>query len=193
MKAAEQSKRVLGEVFPDLTFGQWNCRKISGSSSWSQHSWGNGLDLAHREYGYTTNPDHQAYLDTVAFWLDENSWDLSLWGLLWRVDDHYDHIHIDHEPRGDARPPCDGASMQSVYRDGVVVAGDPGPVNGIYTGGAMYSLEEWVGTLRDVDIQRAADVGIVNQSEVGYWQGMLSQPTNPDWADYRRAVEVRRV
>ena len=25
--------------------GCYNCRKISGSSSWSQHSWGNALDL----------------------------------------------------------------------------------------------------------------------------------------------------
>ena len=193
MKAADQSERVLTEVFPDLTFGKWNCRLISGSSSWSQHSWGNALDLAHREYGYTTNPDHQAYLDTVAFWLDENYDDLSLWGLLWRVDDHYDHIHIDHDPRGHDVPPCNGGAEQSIYRDGTVVAGDPGPVNGLYVGGSLYSLEEFADTLRDVDIQRAADAGSVNQSEVEYWQGLLSTPDNPEWADYRKAVEVRRV
>lgn len=57
----------------------------------------------------------------------------------------------------------------------------------------MRTLREWVSVLRERDIQRAADVGSIEQSEVSYWQGLLSNPDNAEWQSYRNAVEVRRV
>ena len=36
--------------------GVFNCRRVSGSSTWSQHAWGNGVDLFPRQ----TLDDHDA-------------------------------------------------------------------------------------------------------------------------------------
>ena len=61
------------------------------------------------------------------------------------------------------------------------------------------TLEQWVVVLRSADIQRAADAGIIKQSEVTYWQGLLLKPEGnadevaAEWINYRDAVEVRRV
>ena len=191
--------------FPDLRAGVWNCRKISGSNSWSQHSWGAAGDLTHKDYGYSTSPEHQAYLDTVAEWFDEHRAELSIWAYLWRTSGHYDHIHVDFEPRGADTPPCADGALRSRYRDGTNVPGDPGPTNGIWVpddsqeGDEMRTLEQWVAVLRADDIQRAADAGVINQSEVTYWQGLLLEPEgnatsiSDEWQSYRNAVEVRRV
>lgn len=46
--AIERACRVLGrtKAARHIAYGAvYNCRKISGSSSWSQHSWGNAVDL----------------------------------------------------------------------------------------------------------------------------------------------------
>jgi len=131
---------VLQDGFPDLYGGGYNCRKISGSSRHSQHSWPNALDLTNKNFGYSTHPDNQAYLDQVADFLWENREALSLKMLLWRgtswftgnpVSGHENHIHADFWPTGHSPPPCAGGSLRYRYSSGRVVYGDPGPENGM--------------------------------------------------------------
>lgn len=140
-KAAAHAATHLKARYPQLAIGRWNCRKISGSSRWSEHAWGNGLDLTHRDYGYTTDPANQAFLDGVNEWLETHRDDLSIRVLLWRKPSHYNHIHVDFWPRGHGTPPCAGGDLQMKKSDGTVVAGDPGPENGVWdgieTGGPM--------------------------------------------------------
>lgn len=133
-KAADQALEVLTLSFPDLRAGRWNCRPISGSSTWSQHAWGAALDIHHVDYGYSASAVHQAWLDKVNGFLVANLDRLSIRTRLWRVKDHYDHIHIDFWPRGYGRPPCDGGSHRTQYSTSLVVNGDPGPENGPWTG-----------------------------------------------------------
>ena len=191
MIAAEQGKFVLETEFPDLLFGQWNCRKISGSTSWSQHSWGNGLDMTHQDYGYSTDPTHQAYLDSVAAWLDEEGEALSVWSYLWRTTDHYDHIHVDFEPRGWGTPPCAAGLQQSVYQDGRVVDGDPGPVNGEYQWeDEPMELERWATRLRNPqDFDRMETIGVITETERNYW--VTVDTASDEFQDLRDAVQVR--
>ena len=183
----------LQRQFPELVAGVWNCRKISGSSSWSQHSWGGAGDLTHRDWGYSTNPAHQAYLDEVAAWLQLHRTELSIWSYLWRVASHYDHIHVDFEPRGASTPPCAGGLLKSKYKDGSVVNGDPGPVNGIWLpeeDTEMMDLETWARTLRNpIDFDQMAEKGIITQDERDYW--VTIDPANPEMQDLRNAVDVR--
>ena len=120
----------LQEAFPDLKSGHWNCRPISGTSTWSQHSWGNAGDLYHEDYGYSTDPAAQAFLDQVHAWIKTYQEELSIRTLIWRKRDHFNHIHIDGWPKGYGLPPCKGGSLRMQYNDGRVVNGDPGPANG---------------------------------------------------------------
>jgi len=138
--AGDWVERTLKAEFPDLYAGQWNCRKIGTSSTWSQHSWGNALDLTNVNYGYSTDPENQAYLDTVVDFLRVNEEKLSLRMILWRgkslftgnkVSGHQDHIHVDFWPKGYSTPPCAKGSLRFRYESGRVVVGDPGPANGM--------------------------------------------------------------
>lgn len=94
--AAQRGLDTLKEKWPNLEYQVWNCRKIAGSTTYSQHSWGNAIDIL----GPTKT------LDEVAFWLQEHRDQLDIRVLLWRVKNHYDHIHIDFWPKGYGTPPC---------------------------------------------------------------------------------------
>ncbi|MEN8233768.1 MAG: peptidoglycan-binding domain-containing protein [Actinomycetota bacterium] len=125
----------LREAFPDLAAGVWNCRKISGTSIWSQHAWGNALDLYHRDFGYSTKVEHQVYLDGVWQFIETYTDELSIRIKIWRKRDHFNHIHLDFWPKGYGTPPCDketNASLRMQYNSGNVVNGDPGPANGYH-------------------------------------------------------------
>jgi hypothetical protein len=84
--------------FPGLrTGGVFNRRKIAGSDSWSQHAYGNAIDL------YDTQGGHnRIYLDKVAAWLKAQG-ETRL--VLWQVTAHYDHIHYEPNPKYSGTPP----------------------------------------------------------------------------------------
>ena len=108
-----------------MRFGRYNCRKISGSSAWSQHSWGpNALDLyppKHISYA-TQRQEYQDYLDIVDGFIRQHLSELNVRVRLWRVKNHYNHIHIDFWPRGWSTPPCAGGSPRYKYPDGSVTS-----------------------------------------------------------------------
>lgn len=92
----------LWERFPDLeSWGICNCRRISGSSTWSQHAWCNAEDL-HRVAGGSVKKG----LDPVYRWLQANQRRFHIAHILWQVPDHYDHIHVDMAPNESGTPPC---------------------------------------------------------------------------------------
>ena len=142
-KATVWIEGMLLETFPELYVGDYACRTknvAGGSTAPSLHSWPNALDITLEEYGYSTHPANQAYLDNVAKWLWDNREKLSLRALYWKGKSwftgntgigHYNHIHIDFWPTGYATPPCMGGSLRYQYSNGRVVNGDPGPENGM--------------------------------------------------------------
>lgn len=137
-KAAIHGRGHILRTFPDAAMGRWNCRKISGSSRWSEHAWGNGLDITRAGFGYSEDEEHQALLDETYAWLDGNRRNLSIRQILWRVRDHYNHIHVDFWPKGYGTPPCAGGELKmqypTWYNGGQVVKGDPGPMYGAWEG-----------------------------------------------------------
>lgn len=98
-------KVVWTEVYtrwPNVTsWGVANCRKVSGSTRWSYHA-PNPYAQAWDIHGST------ATLDEVARYLAANRERLKIIELLWRVTNHYDHIHVAVEPRRNvyATPSC---------------------------------------------------------------------------------------
>lgn len=90
--------------------GVTNCRKISGSQTWSQHSWSNALDIyvSDRKLGDRIKAD---LLDKFGEHIRY---------LLWWREDHYGHIHVDFWPRGWLTPPCAGGRLRVKHKDGTV-------------------------------------------------------------------------
>ena len=129
-KWASYALGELQEAFPDLKAGITNCRKIARTNTYSQHSWGNALDIYHKDFGYSTNRKHQAWLDEVHRWIKTYFDELSIRTLLWRVRDHYNHIHADPWPKGYSTPPCAGGRLLMQYNNRTIVSGDPGPAGG---------------------------------------------------------------
>ena len=121
--AADQFEQVLVEKFPGIRFGRYNCRRISGSSTYSQHSWNNARDIyppISIRYAEDTEA-YQAWLDEVDEFISspENFEMLNLKLVLWRVKNHYNHIHVDFWPHGENIPMCDGARINTwSYPDG---------------------------------------------------------------------------
>lgn len=81
------------------------CRTIAGTTSWSQHAWGNALDI----FG---PPDalERIYRGLAA---DRARYDVRT--LCYRgrggcTTPHDDHVHVDFNPKGTGTPPCAGGS-----------------------------------------------------------------------------------
>ena len=85
--------------FPEVqNWGICACRRISGTWTWSQHAWCNGLDvgggqaLLDRVVSYTRDLVAKGYLPVSQ--------------TLWRVPGHYGHIHYSGVPLRAGTPPC---------------------------------------------------------------------------------------
>jgi len=88
----------MAAKFPGIqTGGVWNRRKIAGTNTWSQHAWGNAIDLYDSAGGH-----NKAYLDEVAAWLERQP-ETRL--VLWQVKSHFDHIHYETNPKKSGTPP----------------------------------------------------------------------------------------
>lgn len=119
--AAVQFEAVLSAKFPGIRFGRVNCRKISGSTWWSQHAWNNARDIYPPKsipYLVSNDGEYRAYLDAVNVFITENYGDLNVRVKLWQVKSHYNHIHADFWPRGWATPPCAGGTSRYKYPNG---------------------------------------------------------------------------
>lgn len=178
--AATQIEQVLEARFRGIRFGRYNCRKISGSTTYSQHSWpgGNARDL----YAPVDHPDPMGFLDEVNTWLAWNKEALSIRLILWRVRDHYSHMHVDFWPHGHQVPPCAGGSETYQYSSGQIVAvHNPDPENGYYQpeGDEMPRLlfEEMIKALFRVD-------GGEFRGDPNYWIGKIDTPDDPEWQDF---------
>lgn len=123
-------RRLISEVYPRFprafTMGTYNRRKIAGSNTWSQHSWANAEDI-----GVPTLTDG----DAVFAWLKLNATRLGLrrFGLrrrpaLWRVRNHFDHLHVEGRPKKKGIPPLPGTIPQEedMLRAGDDTSADPG-------------------------------------------------------------------
>lgn len=116
--ATELFVGALNEAFPRAgSLGIYNRRKISNSIYWSQHAWGNGVDItspagvakpAMNDATSQSNPryfDHYLYMDRVNSWIMKNAYVYHVRTRLWRRTNHYNHIHVDFNPKQYGTPP----------------------------------------------------------------------------------------
>lgn len=121
--AANQLEVVLSEKFPGIRFGRVNCRFISGSTIYSQHSWNNARDIYPPEgvqYLTSNDGEYRAFLDEVWDFIEANQEALNIRVKLWQVRNHYNHIHVDFWPRGWSTPPCADGAPRYKYPNGDV-------------------------------------------------------------------------
>ncbi len=121
--AAEYTEAELITRFDEkiIGLGQYNRRKISGTDRWSEHSWGNALDV-HVSVGRADNVE-RANGDEIAAWLNEHKDELGIRNILWWQTNHFDHIHTDFWPRGNGTPPIRSTGIGSFkYSNSKIVA-----------------------------------------------------------------------
>lgn len=97
----------IWERYPTARIQTTNCRKIAGSLTWSQHSWANALDIF-----LPVKVLDELYPLLIA------EFGPHIAHILWRVKDHFDHIHLDPWPQGYSKPPCAGGSLRVKHKDG---------------------------------------------------------------------------
>jgi hypothetical protein len=119
--AANYYRGAVQAAWPGLRFGGiYNRRFIKGTSTWSQHAYGNAVD--------EMTPS-LAYGDMVHSWVASRAGQFHLAHLLWRVPDHFNHIHADFWPQGVGNPRAGGGWVNE-------------PVFGIGRSGRTYSFGE---------------------------------------------------
>lgn len=121
-------RQVVVRSFPGVKdLGVYNRRPIRGTSVWSQHAWGNAWDIG----------GPVELLDQVHHWLIANRATMRLGTILWRVRDHYDHIHVEGLPKQIGTPPPVGGSIKEdemelakAIQQALITAGYPLPQYG---------------------------------------------------------------
>lgn len=119
--AAEKTEAIVRDLFGHLILGigQYNRRLISGTSIWSQHSWGNGLDIMLGGSLNTGTPTGLRNGDVIAKFLNDHREEFGIRAVLWRVKNHFNHIHVDFWPKGVYTPPTDSSGKGYFrYSDG---------------------------------------------------------------------------
>jgi hypothetical protein len=87
-------RSIIFDMFPALMdWGMYNRRYIAGTTTWSQHAYGNAQDLG---------TPSTAYGNTAASWIASTFANTA--HLLWQVANHFDHIHWDPWPQGSGTP-----------------------------------------------------------------------------------------
>lgn len=102
--------RIVAAVrreFPKVTVQTFACRKIAGSSSWSQHAYANAADIF--------LPNWPESLDPVHAFLKRNESQLGGYcELIFRQtaggSPHLNHIHVSAKPCRSGTPPCAGGN-----------------------------------------------------------------------------------
>ena len=142
-----------------LSMGVTNCRRISGSQTYSQHSWSNAVDI------YTSSKDLQ---DRIAGELGRVFGEDIRNILTWRYNAaHWNHLHVDMWPKGWLTPPCEGADLRIKFKDGSVTVNEPFPLTiikeddmAILTDSEQIELRKFLARIREAN----SNVGFVTQS-----------------------------
>ena len=118
--------------FADARFGRFNCRHVSSDPNkiWSQHAasepakryFGNGLDITHQQYGYSSHPLHQIWLLRVKAFIRANFPEITRLLLGPGNRNHSNHVHFDAWPKmldePSYTPPCKGGKLVVVHKGG---------------------------------------------------------------------------
>lgn len=91
----------LGPGYDLVYMGIFNCRKIDGSVSWSQHAFHNALDFRIRRKA--ADPGS---IDATATSKVVNAVKRYAAEALWLVPGHYFHAHLTGDPKKFGTPPC---------------------------------------------------------------------------------------
>lgn len=222
-QAAEQMRQYLEAKYPGIRISRKSCRDTA-SGFVSQHSsyyYGsydsNALDIMGPSLALGLSyRETQEWLDIVYadIWAHKTAW--SIWALLWRVPDHYGHIHADFAPRC-LEPRWCGRRIvpRWKYSDGeTFTAEDPAPENGEYHGPTppptpepepepeednMPDLATFTKYIRKTDIDKMAADGIITEGEAEYFTGpqmwidddKKRDLEHPDWENLYNAYRVR--
>ena len=91
----------LGPGYEFVYMGIFNCRKIDGSVSWSQHAFHNALDFRIRR-----KDADPGSIDATATSKVVNKVENQAAETLWLTTGHYFHAHLTGDPKRSGTPPC---------------------------------------------------------------------------------------
>lgn len=102
--------------FPGSRAGQWACRRIAGLTTWSQHAY---TEERHGYFGNASDifPKNMSQGDAIAAYIRGQ---LHVKAVLWRVKNHFDHVHYDTWPTGIGLPPCKGGALRVEFENGKI-------------------------------------------------------------------------
>lgn len=187
-EAAKQCRKWIETNFPGVRISRKACRDTAGGSV-SQHSAytsgvgsydSNALDIfGPEELGYDQEREFVAgIVDAIEAQRDD--WSVRL--ILWDVDDHFGHAHLDFWPTCLTHKWC-GKTPTAVWRystDEMIRSANPKPENGYYTGPEeQMPKEQWhkmIDVLFDIP-EIAGGLG----GNAAYWKKLPDD--DPQWTN----------
>lgn len=201
--------------FPQLRAGAWDCRRIAGSLTWSQHAYTEVRPGADYEGNAVDVFGPVSILDQAVEYL-KAAYPTVIAHLLWRVKDHGPqyppvHFHFDTWPQGTGTPPCKGGPLRVKHRDGklgthftddfyTIPPPVPPPI-----GDHDMTAAEFASRLSADQVTaicgRAGQGGVwvinpTSADRVGvtnYYLSILNTPTNPDWVPFFQEVQAEAL
>jgi hypothetical protein len=92
---------ALGPGYEFVYMGGFVCRKIDGSSSWSQHAFHNAFDVRIRKAGADNDTIDVAATSKVVQAVKDKAAEA-----LWQVASHFYHAHLTGDPKRSGTPEC---------------------------------------------------------------------------------------
>jgi hypothetical protein len=185
-EAAKQCRKWIEATYPGVRISRKACRDTAGGSV-SQHSAyksgagsydSNALDIfGPEELGYDAERE---FVAAIVDQLEAHKREWSIRLILWDVDQHYGHAHVDFWPTCTEARWC-GRPVKPYWRrsDGTALFSlNPDPENGSYNGG-----DEMPRTLFEDMIDALFDIGEEFQPANGaaYWKALIDSPDDPEW------------
>jgi hypothetical protein len=193
-EAAKQCRKWIEATYPGVRISRKACRNTAGGSV-SQHSAyksgagsydSNALDIfGPEELGYDAERE---FVAAIVDQLEAHKEEWSIRLVLWDVDRHYGHAHVDFwptctEPKWCGRPAkpywrrSDGSALYSL---------NPPPENGPYTGQEeQMPLEQWHQLIDTLFAIPRVDGGL--HGDADFWKTL--DPDDPQWhTDFWPAV-----
>ena len=211
-RAMRQLHEWILREFPEARISRKNCRDTT-SGAVSQHSsyeYGeydsNAIDIMGGPVGWTW-AENVALIDKIVTEVRKNKDEWSIRLILWQTANHFGHAHVDMWPTCTTHEWCGRRDVDPLWETSTGVtftSRDPDPENGDYEGPqgeeeeGNVTYEEYVRGMvtgwdedhakTEKEFGRLYDEGKLEgqskQVTVGYWMGLLADPSNQEWLGF---------
>lgn len=175
-QAAEQCREYIEEKHPGVRISRLACKDTTKGDI-SQHSAYDGYDSNALDIMGVVGgswDENVAFIQKIVDDLNQHLEEWSIRKILWQVDAHFGHAHIDYYPMITIHKWCGGPETPTwrLSNGDTVTTRDPAPENGLYDGSEYMTFISWANGWYDAlyreDIEKLHAASVIT-GNIQYW------------------------